>query len=320
MPLADLCEDVWHARFDSSTFGVMLLHDAEAGIARRVRPAAISDPPLRGEVGMTGFPVLTNAGERIDIPQVRRIGPADLLDALRLGWEDFWLRPSHLAFLGLIYPLCGAILAVWTSGSNSWPLLFPLISGFALVGPFLALPIYEMSRRKEYGLATDWRAAFDVFRTPAFASIAALGVMMLIIFTVWLMVAQFMYEERFGPGSPPDLNAFIQEIFRTPEGASLMLWGNVVGFVFAVGVLATMVISIPLLLDRDVGAAIAVLTSLRLALRNPVTIALWGLIVAALLLLGALPLLVGLAIVVPVLGHATWHLYRKAVVSEDSER
>jgi uncharacterized membrane protein len=263
---------------------------------------------------MTGFHVLTNAGERLDIPEVRSIGVGDLVDALKLGWRDFWDKPSHLAFLGLIYPLCGAILAVWSSGSNSWPLLFPLISGFALVGPFVALPIYEMSRRQELGLDTHWRAAFDVFRTPAFASIAALGVMMLITFTVWLMVAQFIYEQHFGPGSPPNLMAFVNEVFSTSQGSSLMIWGNLAGFVFAVAVLASMVVSIPLLLDRDVGAAIAVMTSLRVTLRNPITIAIWGLMVAALLVIGSIPLLVGLAIVVPVLGHATWHLYRKAVV------
>lgn len=263
---------------------------------------------------MTQFHVLTNAGERLDIPAVRTIGVADLIDALKHGWRDFWEKPSHLAFLGLIYPLCGAMIAVWSSGINAWPLLFPLISGFALVGPFVALPIYEMSRREELGLDTHWRAAFDVFRTPAFASIAALGVMMLIAFTVWLMVAQYIYEAHFGPGSPPTLMAFIDEVFNTPQGASLMVWGNLVGFLFAAGVLASMVISIPLLLDRDVGAAVAVMTSLRVTLKNPITIAIWGLMVAALLVIGALPLLVGLAIVVPVLGHATWHLYRKAVV------
>ncbi len=266
---------------------------------------------------MTSFHVLTNADERLDIPQVRAIGLSDLADALRLGWRDFWDRPSHLAFLGLIYPLCGAAVSLWTSGNNSWPLLFPLISGFALVGPFLALPIYEMSRRQELGLDTHWRAAFDVFRTPAFASIAALGVMMLIAFTMWLMVAQALYESHFGPGSPPTLMAFVSEVFNTTQGQSLMLWGNLIGFLFALVVLASMVVSIPLLLDRDVGAAVAVITSLRVTLRNPVTIAAWGLIVAVLLAIGSVPLLVGLAIVVPVLGHATWHLYRKAVVPRE---
>jgi len=262
---------------------------------------------------MVGFHVLTNA-ERLEVPEVRRIGFDDLTGALAEGWRDFWQRPSHLAFLGLIYPLVGAMLAVWTSGNNSWPLLFPLISGFALVGPFLALPIYEMSRRQEQGLDTHWRAAFDVFKTPAFASIAALGVMMLIVFTVWLMTAQFIYESFFGPGSPPTLMAFVNEVLTTSAGQQLMIWGNLIGFVFAAFVLSTMVVSIPLLLDRDLGTAIAVQTSLRVTLKNPLQVAAWGLIVAALLVIGTIPLLVGLSIVVPLLGHATWHLYRRAVV------
>ena len=263
---------------------------------------------------MAGFHVLTSAAEHPDIPEVRHISLGDLVTSLREGWHDFWQRPSHLAFLGIIYPLVGAALAVWTSGNNSWPLLFPLISGFALVGPLAALPIYEMSRRQELGLDTSWRSTLAVFRSPAIASIAAVGLMMLAIFTVWLSVAQSLYEQLFGPGSPPSLDAFIQEMLNTPQGMSLMIWGNVVGFCFAVVTLATAVITIPLLLDRDVGAAVAVQTSIRVVLRNPIAIAAWGLIVAVMLVLGSLPMLVGLCIVVPVLGHATWHLYRKAIV------
>ena len=263
---------------------------------------------------MADFHVLTNATERLDIPEVRRLTLRDLFAALRSGWRDFWQRPSHLVFLGLIYPVVGAALALWSSGNNSWPLLFPLITGFALIGPFAALPIYEMSRRQEMGLDTHWRAAFDVFRTPAFASIAALGVWLMIVFTVWLMTAQFLYESLYGPGSPPSLAAFFDEVFNTPQGQTLMLWGNLIGFGFAVVALATAVVSIPLLLDRDVGTAVAVQTSVRVVLRNPVIIAVWGLLVVLVLLLGALPLLVGLAIAVPLLGHATWHLYRRAVV------
>jgi uncharacterized membrane protein len=263
---------------------------------------------------MADFHVLTNASERLDIPDVRRLTIGDLFASLRLGWRDFWRRPSHLVFLGLIYPVVGAALAVWSSGNNSWPLIFPLVTGFALIGPFAALPIYEMSRRQEMGLDTHWGAAFDVFRTPAFASIAALGVWLMIVFTVWLMTAQFLYESLFGPGSPASLDAFFNEVFNTAQGQTLMLWGNLIGLGFAVLALATAVISIPLLLDRDVGAAVAVQTSLRVVLRNPVVIAIWGLMVVAILLVGAAPLLVGLAIAVPVLGHATWHLYRHAVV------
>jgi uncharacterized membrane protein len=263
---------------------------------------------------MADFHVLTNAGDRLDIPAIRRLTFGDLFGALGAGWRDFWRKPSHLAFLGLIYPMVGAALAVWSSGNNSWPLLFPLITGFALIGPFAALPIYEMSRRHELGLETDWSAALDVFRTPAFASIAALGVWLMIVFTLWLMSAQFLYESLYGPGSPASLTAFIDEVFSTSQGQALILWGNLIGFGFAVLVLATSVISIPLLLDRDVGAAVAIHTSLRVVLHNPLVIAGWGVLVVAILLIGAAPLLVGLAIAVPVLGHATWHLYRRAVV------
>ncbi len=263
---------------------------------------------------MADFHVLTNAGDHLDIPEVRRLTLGDLFASLAEGWHDFWRKPSHLAFLGLIYPTVGAALAVWSSGNNSWPLLFPLITGFALIGPFAALPIYEMSRRQELGLDTEWSAALDVFRTPAFASIAALGVWMMVVFTLWLMAAQFLYESLYGSGSPASLTAFVNEVVGTPQGQALIVWGNLIGFGFAVIVLATSVIAIPLLLDRDVGAAVALQTSVRVVRRNPIVIAVWGMLVVAVLLLGALPLLVGLAIAVPVLGHATWHLYRRAIV------
>lgn len=267
---------------------------------------------------MSNFHVLTGAGERVEFPAVRRVGMRDLGAALSEGLRDFWRKPSHLVFLGLIYPFMGAVLALWSSRINAWPLMFPLISGFALIGPLAALPIYEMSRRREQGLDTDWQNALQVFRSPAMPSIAAVGFMLLLIFTVWLMVAQFLYESLFGPGSPASLAAFANEVFNTPQGQALMLWGNLIGLGFAVLVLSTAVITIPLLLDRDVGAAVAVQTSVRATLANPVIIAVWGLIVAVLLVVGSLPLLVGLAIVTPVLGHATWHLYRRLVPPDDA--
>ena len=201
---------------------------------------------------MASFHVLTGPGERVEFPAVRRIGPADLGAALAAGWRDFWEKPSHLVFLGLIYPFMGVVIAIWSSGINAWPLLFPLISGFALVGPIAALPLYETSRRRELGLEADWTTSLQVFRSPAIPSIAAIGALLLVIFTVWLMVAQFLYESLFGFGSPASLAGFANEVFSTPQGQSLMLWGNLIGFAFAVLVLACAVISIPLLLDRDV--------------------------------------------------------------------
>lgn len=265
---------------------------------------------------MAEFHVLAGARGEVELPEVRTIGFADLGAALAAGWRDFWRKPSHLAFLGLIYPLAGAAIALWTSGTNAWPLLFPLISGFALIGPIAALPIYEMSRRQEMGLDTTWRGALGVLRSPAMPAIIAVGIYLMALFTIWLMVAQFLYEQLFGIGSPATLTQFMAQL-GTPAGLQLMLWGNLVGLAFAAVTLASAVISIPLLLDRDGGAAAALATSVRATIRNPLVIAAWGLIVAALLFIGSLPLLVGLAIVVPVLGHATWHLYRRVVVPAD---
>jgi uncharacterized membrane protein len=262
---------------------------------------------------MADFHVLTGASGNVAFPKVRAIGFSDLGTALALGWRDFWRKPSHLVFLGLIYPLMGVAIGLWTSGSNSWPLLYPLISGFALLGPIAALPVYEMSRRQELGLEGSWRSAFGVLRSPAMPSILAVGVFLMALFTVWLLVAQFLYEQLFGPGSPATLGTFVDQVTMTAEGQALMIWGNLIGLGFATVALACTVVSIPLLIDRDVGAAIAIQTSIRATLRNPVVIAAWGIIVAALLVVGSLPLLVGLAIVVPVLGHATWHLYRRVV-------
>lgn len=262
---------------------------------------------------MANFHVLTSADPRVEFPAVRRIGFSDLSASLSEGWRDFWAKPSHLVFLGLIYPLMGVAIAIWTSGINAWPLLFPLISGFALVGPLAALPLYEMSRHQELGLETTWRSTFSVLKSPALPSIAAVGILLMGIFTVWLLVAQYIYESLFGPGSPATLAEFAAEIFGTTQGQALMIWGNLLGLLFATVVLAISVVSLPLLLDRDVGAAVAVQTSIRAVLKNPIPMAAWGLIVAALLVLGSIPLLVGLAVVVPVLGHATWHLYRKVV-------
>lgn len=256
---------------------------------------------------------LTTSTQNSALPEIRALRFADLGMALAEGWRDFWRRPSHLAFLGLLYPLIGTGLAMWTSDNNSWPLLYPLISGFALVGPFAALPIYEMSRRMEMGLDSSWMGAISVFKSPSILSIAAVGAFLLALFTVWLMVGQSLYEDLFGPGVPASLAAFIAEVTTTPEGVTLLWWGNAIGLCFAAVVLASTVVSVPLLLDRDVGAAVAVHTSLRVTLRSPLVVAGWGLIVAVLLLIGTLPVLIGLCVVVPVLGHATWHLYRYAV-------
>ena len=158
---------------------------------------------------MTGFHVIAGSTETLVHPPVRRIGVSDLVDALHLGFSDFWEKPSHYVFLCLIYPLVGVVLATWTSGNNALPLLFPLMSGFALIGPFAALGLYEISRRREAGLDTSWWHALEVRQSPAIPSIIAVGLFLLAIFVVWLLAAQAVYMWCFGPNPPASLGSFV---------------------------------------------------------------------------------------------------------------
>ena len=248
-----------------------------------------------------------------DVPLTRHLELADLTDALRRGYDDFWQMPSHLVFLGLIYPLFGICLAALTLSSDALPLLFPLVSGFALVGPFAAVGLYELSRRRELGLDTSATHVFDVLRSPALISILALGILLLLVLGCWLLTAQALYGAIYGDFVPDSYDEFLAEALTTPKGWTLILLGHAIGFLYALAVFSMSVVSFPMLLDRNVGVGTAVLTSVEVVRRNPRTMAVWALIIAALVMVASAPLLVGLAIVLPILGHATWHLYRRAV-------
>jgi uncharacterized membrane protein len=268
---------------------------------------------------MTNFHVYVGHHAVSAAPVIRKIGPSDIWRALAQGADDFRAMPSHLAFLCLIYPFCGLVLAYVTSQQNALHLIFPLASGFALVGPFAAIGLYEMSRRRELGLDTSWKYAFNVLRSPSIPSIAALGVLLLAIFVAWLTAAQWLYTGLYGPDAPASFFGFLEDVVSTQRGWMLIGFGCFMGFCFAVVTLAISVVSFPLLLDRDVGAAAAVATSVKAVRENLVTMALWGLTVAVALVIGSLPLFVGLAIVMPILGHATWHLYRKVIVRDPAQ-
>ena len=255
-----------------------------------------------------------------EAPKVRRIGFADLKDALARGLDDFRAMPSHAVFLCLIYPVVGFLLFRLVLGANVLPLLFPIAAGFALVGPIGAVGLYEMSRRREQGLEVSWKHALDVFRSPSLGAIAVLGLLLVAVFLIWIAVAQAIYVAFFGYTPAAAMPDFIRQVLTTPSGWGLIIVGNGIGFLFAVLVLTVSVVSFPLLLDRDAGAAVAVLTSVRAVLANPIAMAAWGLIVAALLIVGSLPAFFGLAVVMPVLGHATWHLYRKVVEPDLTDR
>jgi len=255
-----------------------------------------------------------NTPATASLPQVRHIRFSDLWEALRAGVRDFRAIPSQAIFLCLIYPLVGLFLWSLMVRYDVLPLLFPLVAGFALVGPFAAVGLYELSRRREVGLDSEWLHAFDVFRSPAKWSIFALAVLLLVIFGAWLGTARAIYLQTMGDTPIVSPVNFVDRVLTTHAGHMLIILGNGIGFLFAVVTLAVAVVSFPLVLDRKVDAPTAIITSVRAVLASPMQMLAWGFIVAAILVAGSIPFLFGLAIAMPVLGHATWHLYRRVVV------
>ncbi len=246
-------------------------------------------------------------------PAIRRIRVVDLWDVLAKGIDDFGAYRSDVLFLCTIYPVIGLILARFAGGLDLIPLLFPLASGFAIVGPFAAVGLYEMSRLREQGVEARWMNAFDVFKAPAIGAISVLGLLLILIFLAWVGTAWALYMRTLGPAMPSSIAAFLHDVFRTPQGQTLIIVGMGTGFLFALLAMTISLVSFPLLLDRDTGLDTAIRTSAHAIVENPLPIAVWGAIVAGALLLGSIPLFVGLAVVVPILGHSTWHLYRKLV-------
>ena len=247
------------------------------------------------------------------IPAVRTLSQNDLIAALREGLADFNAAPTHAIFLSLIYPVVGLLLAHATFSMNLLPLLFPAVAGFAILGPFAAVGLCEISRLRETGVAVTWRNALGVIHAKSILGILILGAVLAALFGVWLYAANELYAAFFGDEVPASAAALAHQIFGTAAGWKMMLVGDLIGAVFAVAGFAISVIAFPMLIDRDTDAGTAALTSIRAVVANPVVMAEWGLIVAAALVLGSIPLLIGLAVVMPVLGHATWHLYRRVV-------
>ena len=211
----------------------------------------------------------------------------------------------------MIRPMLGE---AWSAMNASVaPYLFPLASGFALLGPLAATGLYEMSRRREAGDEVHWTDALAPLHSPSMGPILALGGYLLGVFLVWMITAGVILRLTMGAEPPVSAAAFFQQVLTTPGGWALILVGIPVGACFAAVVLAISVVSFPLLVDRNIGLPRAVATSIEVTRKNPRTVATWGVIVAVLLALGSIPLFLGLIVVMPVLGHATWHLYRRAV-------
>jgi len=244
---------------------------------------------------------------------IRPIGNADLRAALKEGWEDFMARRGDLIFIGLIYPLVGLVTAAAARGYSTLPFLFPIAAGISLLGPLVASGFYELARRREAGLESGWWHFFDVRKGPAFGQILMVAGLLIALFLAWLATAGLIYQSFMGSTPPSSLGAFLRDLFTTPRGWGTIIVGNLAGLCFAIMVLTVSLVSLPMLVDRDIDAGTAIVTSVRAVRANAGTAARWGVIVAVLLVAGTIPFFLGLAVVLPLLGYATWHLYTRLV-------
>jgi uncharacterized membrane protein len=268
---------------------------------------------LGGNAVNTAYISLPARATRTDHPEVRHIALSDLKDAIFEGFADFNAMPTHFFYLAIIYPIVTFSIAGFYGNLDLLSFIFPLVAGYTLLGPLAAIGTYELSRRREFGRYTSRTNAFMVFKSHSINAIVNLGILLMLIYLAWMNVAEAIYVNYFGAATPESYLGFVNQLISTPEGLSMMIIGCSAGLIFAIVVLSLSVVSFPMLLDLDVGVIVALKTSVKAVIANPIVIALWGLVVVAFLVIGSLPAFAGLCVTLPVIGHATWHLYRKIV-------
>lgn len=250
----------------------------------------------------------------VEAAPVRAIGSADLNWALARGWDDFKEKRGDLILLPFIYVVAGVLASVFAFNARLFPMIFPLAAGFALVGPAAAAGFYELARRRENGEDANWWHFLDPLKGRARLPLAMLTAMLAVLFLGWLAAAWGIYQATLGTLAPPTPDDFVRDLFYTPQGWTMIVVGNGVGALFALATLAVSTFSFPMVIDKPVDPLAAIATSVKAFQASPLAVAGWGVRVALILLLAALPLFVGLIVALPVLGYATWHLYTRAVV------
>lgn len=245
--------------------------------------------------------------------EIKRIGESDVKWALAQGWEDFKAKRGDLIFVGLLYPLVCFLVAAVVLNQQLLPLFFPLVAGLSIMGPAVASGFYELARRREEGRDASWSHFLDPLRDARRGALLSLAGGLAVLFVAWIVFAWIIYSATLGTLAPSGANSFFQQLFTTGQGWAMILIGNAVGFIFAVLTLVLSIASFPMAVDKVVDPGVALRTSFHAVSENPRAVISWGLRVALLLVLGSIPLFIGLAVVLPVLGYATWHLYTRMV-------
>ena len=251
------------------------------------------------------------------LPAVRALTFGDLGEILRLGLADFLAAPLFGLFFASIYALGGLLLAACILQFGLYWLLYPLVIGFSLIGPFVAAGLYEVSRRREQGHSLAWSSVLGVVWHQRRRELGWMAFVMLFVFWVWMYQARTLFAVFFGFQGFATFEGFLTAVLTTTNGWTFLLVGHAVGAIIALVLFALTVVSCPLLLDRNVDFVTAMITSIRAVFASPVVMIFWGLFVTACVVVSALPAFLGLLITLPVLGHATWHLYRRAVPQHD---
>jgi uncharacterized membrane protein len=254
---------------------------------------------------------MTSVSGKVD-PVVRRIKAADVAEALAQGLRDFQAMPLFGLLFGALYAAGGIAIMLCLTAFGLIYLAYPLAAGFALIGPFVAIGLYEVSRQREAGQKPSLSGIWATVRSRS--EIGWMAFVTLFIFVIWMYQVRLLIALLIGlKASFSSLNEFITVVLTTNEGLAFLVIGNAVGAALSLVLFSLTVVSFPLLLERDVDFVTAMITSVRAVVASPVPMIGWAAVIVVLLIVSALPYFLGLVVTLPVLGHATWHLYRRIV-------
>lgn len=251
-----------------------------------------------------------------EMPEPAKIGFDAIGGSLRAGWRDFMRAPGYGLFFSAFYVLGGLVLTAVAAASGQEWWLMPFIVGFPLVAPFAAVGLYEVSRRLEAGEPLIWREVLGTVFAQKDRQLPSMAMVVLLMFMFWVFVAHTTFALFMGVSSLTNVTSS-PEMLLQGRGLIMLLVGTLIGAGFAAVLFSFTVVGLPLLLDREVDFITAIITSIKAVMLNPVVLAVWGLVIAAILLAGMLPLFLGLFIALPVLGHASWHMYRQLMPDDE---